>query len=273
MRAVPEAASGPIAATLEAMKLAVGGAETGLCHQRGDVGHRGVAHRGRERTLPHRVHEASGSALKFRKMSRHLPRNGPRIFEPLAIVVAKNCVLVPFWRIPAGPCGRPIRKMPGQQKRVLSYRSGADITFETDGGVRSALAAFGPELAVGAEIMPEEHGTGPPLHVRPTGQTRDLAIARPEQSKGKGTPQRTVLFERRIHHEEPLQSVGVAELVHALVARHAPCWIQTLHAHRVLQREGNGHRSCLASRVANAIAKDRDRKTRALGVQGNERAE
>ena len=179
---------------------------------------------------------------------------------------------MPLGRGPAGPRGRPVRKVPGQQESVGGLSARRDLAREAERAGAGALVSFGPESPIFGEVVPVEHGTGPPFGGRPTAQITHAPSARVEQAKGEGSPQRIGFGQLRIGHTQPLQRSAVvvgsaAEFGSPAIAR------RPNQSERIIQSEGNGNRRSHGAGVANPVAQDGRRETGRVGVQRDERAE
>ena len=170
--AVAEAAAAMIVGAFEAVELAIGRAEAGLGDERGEGGHGGVAHGGRAACCRAWRRRSGGCEPPDRAdLSAAYAAACPGAGETRRVVIADDGVLVAFGRGPAGPGGRAIREMPGEQEGVGGFGRRAAISCcrQSDAD-RLALRSLGAELAIVAEIVPEEQRAGPPLGLRPAAQ-------------------------------------------------------------------------------------------------------
>ena len=178
VRAVPEAASALIVAAFKSMELAIGCPEAGLRDQRGKVGHSRIAQGARQRTAPHGVRETFSPPLGFRKLARGVLGRSPCVGETRAVVIADDVVLVTFGRVPTRPLRRAVRKMPSQQECVVRVLAGRYLALQAQRASGCAFLRLRPQLAVFAEIVPEEHRAGPPFRRGPAAQMAHVAISR-----------------------------------------------------------------------------------------------
>src|SRR5450432_2601274 len=104
-------------------------------------------------------------------------RGRPRIGEARAVIVADVVVLVTFWRSPAGPRRRAVRKVPREKKSVDRFSTGRDLALQAQRAGGGSLFCFWTEPAVFSEIVPEKRRAGPPLRRGPTAQITHAPIA------------------------------------------------------------------------------------------------
>ena len=148
VRAVAEAAAALVVAPFEAVKFAVGRAESGLRDERRQIGDRRVAQGARQRAPTHRVHETARSPLEFRERCGSARGRLPCVGESDAVVVPEVVVLVALRRGPARPRCGTIGKVPGEHERVARVGSSRYLALQTQRpGLRSRVD-LRPELAV-----------------------------------------------------------------------------------------------------------------------------
>jgi hypothetical protein len=176
VRAIAEAAAAVVAGAFEAVELAIGGAEAGLGDERGEGGHGGVAHGGRQGAVAHGGDEAARAGLQIGQFFGGVFGGLPGAGEARGVMIADDGVLIAFGRGPAGPGGRAIREMPGEQEGVGGFGAGRDFLLQAERADGLAVRGFGAELAVVAEVVPKEQGAGPPFGVGPAAQVSELAF-------------------------------------------------------------------------------------------------
>ena len=172
----------------------------------------------------------------------------PGVGESRAVVIADDRIWSarrsPFGASPAAPGGRAIRKMPGQQERVLGLaRPARSSRCRQSEPTAFALRRLGPELAVVGEIVPEQQRAGPPFGARPAAQVGDPAIPGAKQAEQRtNRPEERVPAHFRVRHEQTLERIPALRysFVRWTQGRRARRAAQ-VDADRVVERKRDGY--------------------------------
>src|SRR3982751_4561423 len=132
----------------------------------------------------HCRYEPPCPAFQFRKVLRNVLSRRPGIGKSLAVVVSDVVMLVTLRRGPTGPRWRPIREVPTQEERIVALTVGSNLVLQAEGTDGLAFVGFGPKLSIIREVVPEQHGAGPPLRRRPTTKVADATVALVQQAQG-----------------------------------------------------------------------------------------
>ena len=270
VRAVAFAAAALIAAALEAVELAVRRAEAGLRDERREIRRGAVLHAGRQGALAHHGGECSRAFLEALQVRRHVLGRLLGVVEARAVVVADARAAFARRRGPAAAVGRAIREAPRDQEREIGAGARGDLTCEANRRDRTRIVGFGPERAVGGEVVPEVHGARPPPCPRPSAQHGDLTVAGAKHPEADVPRERMVGRQMRVVHQDAVELARVSQLVDA--------WIRSVAGHRagqqrVLDRPGDRDACRRRRRVRHAVAKHGNRQARIVGFVRDERAE
>src|ERR1017187_4800634 len=135
-----------------------------------------------------------------------------------------------------------------------------------------ALGGFGTELAILAEIVPEEQGAGPPFGVDPAAQIGELAFGL-DEADSQRAGFRIVAGYARVGHQQTLDLPGFAVLDDALFAGAELHRVVGADANGVFDRPGDGNRGGVLTRVVDTIAQDGDGQPGFFGIERDEGAE
>ena len=199
--AVAMATAALIVGTLETPKPAVGGAETYAGRQSREIGRSRVFHRGRESALPQPSCELTSFPLEAFQVLRNILSSCPSVGEACRVPIANDRVFLSLRRLPAAPCRRAVRKMPGEQKGVVALGCRGDCPAEAerpDGIPRGILRS---KPAVGREIVPEQQRSVPPPTFRPAAEMRKITVSCVYQPDDEVAPHGVVGPNRGVVHE------------------------------------------------------------------------
>src|ERR1017187_6490428 len=110
----------------------------------------------------------------------------PSVGEAGAVVVPEGVVLVTLRRRPSGPRRRAVGEVPAQQEGIRGFAAGRNFALQAERADAGALGGFRAELPIFGEVVPEEHGAGPPLGGGPAAQVTHPASTGVEQAERAG---------------------------------------------------------------------------------------
>ena len=159
--------------------------------------------------------------------------------------------------------------MPAQKKRIFRFGAGGDLALQADRAREFALGGFGAELAIGGEVVPEEHGTGPPFGGRPSSQVADSPASRREDAESDGATLGVLFRCRRIGHVQSLELIGqcFSKFVRPAVVLRTTRGGRDRLTGGIIERKGDRNRSFGFSGVANTIAQNSGGEAGVIGIE------